>query len=104
MVCKTIGTRLAGYQNSTNLQEDESFSARPIFNFTSQTSNKAVINSTTALLVDLKTTMNTLLKTIHDTNSTAKNGNSEGFKGFNFVNFDLRSLSSLNGATGGVNF
>ncbi len=51
-----------------------------------------------ALFVDLKTTMSTLLKTIHNTNRT---GNIEGFKGFNFLNYDLRSFSSLNGATGG---
>ncbi|MDE1828652.1 MAG: hypothetical protein KGH65_05830, partial [Candidatus Micrarchaeota archaeon] len=89
---------VTGNQNATNLAEDESFSARPIFNFSSGTTSKAQINSTTALFVDLKTTMNTLLNTIHDTNRT---GNTEGFKGFNFVNFDLRSLSSLNGATGG---
>ncbi|MHB8545707.1 MAG: ice-binding family protein [Nitrosotalea sp.] len=51
-----------------------------------------------ALFVDLKTTMSTLLKTIHNTNRT---NNIEGFKGFNFLNYDLRSFSSLNGATGG---
>ncbi|MDE1767318.1 MAG: hypothetical protein KGI27_13755, partial [Thaumarchaeota archaeon] len=88
--------------SSTNLQEDEAFSARPIFNFTNQTAGglgqKTSINTGSVLLVDLKTTMNTLLKTIHNTNRT---GNTEGFKGFNFLNYDLRSLSSLNGATGG---
>ncbi|MGI0059368.1 MAG: hypothetical protein ACREBJ_06330, partial [Nitrosotalea sp.] len=68
----------AGTQNATNLQEDEAFSARPIFNFTSNTSSAAHVNSTTALFVDLKTTMNTLLKTIHNTNVTK---NTEGFKG-----------------------
>jgi hypothetical protein len=85
---------------SSNLQEDESFSARPIFNFTNATSGStaATINGSSALFVDIKTTMNTLLKTIHNTNRT---NNAEGFKGFNFVNFDLRSFSSLNGATGG---
>ena len=84
---------------ATNLQEDESFSARPIFKFTNHTSGATVaINSTGALFVDLKTTMNTLLKTIHNTNRT---NNAEGFKGFNFLNYDLRSFSSLNGATGG---
>ncbi|MDE1767676.1 MAG: hypothetical protein KGI27_15595, partial [Thaumarchaeota archaeon] len=85
-----------GNQNATNLQEDESFSARPIFNFSSGTTSKAQVNSTTALFVDLKTTMNTLLQTIHNTNRT---GNTEGFKGFNFVNFDLRSFSSLTGGS-----
>ena len=42
--------------------------------------------------------MNTLLNTIHNTNRT---NNAVGFKGFNFINYDLRSFSSLNGATGG---
>jgi len=85
---------------ASNFQEDEAFSARPIFNFTNTISGstKATINSTSALFVDLKTTMNTLLQTIHNTNRT---NNAAGFKGFNFFNYDLRSFSSLNGATGG---
>jgi len=88
-----------GNATASNLQEDESFSARPIFNFTNSTVTAAAsINSTSALFVDLHTTMNTLLKTIHNTNRT---GNTENFKGFNFFNYDLRSFSSLNGATGG---
>lgn len=87
---------------ASNLAEDESFSARPIFNFTNSTvgsGNSPIINSTSSLFVDLKTSMNTLLKTIHNTNRTK---NTEGFKGFNFINYDLRSFSSLNGATGGT--
>lgn len=98
-----------GGQNSssTNLQEDESFSARPIFNFTNQTTGShTYINSkptaglSSALFIDLKTTMNTLLKTIHYTNNNSTN--SEGFKGFNFLNYDLRSFSTLNGANGTI--
>ena len=87
-----------GNQNATssNIAEDESFSARPIFTFTNATEGTQ-INSTSSLFVDLNTNMGTLLKTIH--NSTV--GNTEQFKGFNFFNYDLRSLSSLNGATGG---
>ncbi len=89
-----------GNSNATakNLQEDEAFSARPIFNFTNSTGAKASVTTGSALIVDLKTTMNTLLKTIHNTNVTK---NTEGFKGFNFLNYDLRSFSSLSGATGG---
>ena len=95
-------TTVGSNTTALNLQEDEAFSARPIFNFTNatQTSHKATINSTgtnNALFVDLGTTMNTLLSTIHNTNK----GNAESFKGFNFFNFDLRSFSSSNGATGG---
>jgi hypothetical protein len=84
---------------ATNLQEDEAFSARPIFNFTNSTTGKAAIHTNSALLVDLKTTMTTLLNTIHNTNRI---GNAEGFKGFNFLNYDLRSFSSLNGANGTI--
>ena len=90
----------AALQNATgvNLAEDEAFSARPIFNFTNQTAGQnPSINTGSALFVDLHTSMNTLLKTIHNANV----GNKEGFKGFNFLNYDLRSFSSLNGATGG---
>ncbi|MDC8453459.1 MAG: hypothetical protein LV477_11210, partial [Candidatus Nitrosotalea sp.] len=83
---------------ATNLAEDEAFSARPIFNFTNATgSGKVIMNSTTSLIVDLKTTFNTLLQTIHNTNNTASK-NPEGFKGFNFLNYDLRSFTTLNGA------
>ena len=83
-------------QNATNLQEDEATSQRPIFSF-SNGATIAHIDSTTALFIDLKTTMSTLLGTIHDTNRI---GNAENFTGFNFLNYDLRSFSSLNGATG----
>ncbi|MDE1767605.1 MAG: hypothetical protein KGI27_15230, partial [Thaumarchaeota archaeon] len=63
-------TLSAGNQNATNLQEDESFSARPIFNFTNAATGAGQVNSTTALFINFGTgiTMNTLLKTIHDTN------------------------------------
>src|SRR6185312_6858625 len=84
-------------KNATNLQEDESTSQRPIFRFPSTGSTSTQVNSTTALFIDMKTTMSTLLRTIHNTN---KVGNSENFTGFNFLNYDLRSFSSLNGATG----
>jgi len=66
--------------SSTNLQEDEAFSARPIFNFTNQTlagqpTANPQVGSGTGLFIDLKTTMNTLLKTIHNANRTK---NTEG--------------------------
>ena len=113
LVVKTTATQVSGQQgnftfgtsatsfNATlqkNLAEDEAFSARPIFNFTNQTAtNSPSINSGSALFVDLKTTMNTLLKTIHNSNAN----NAEGFKGFNFFNYDLRSFSSLNNPNAG---
>ena len=92
----TAAVSLAFIQNAINLQEDEATSQRPIFSF-SNNNARAEINSTTALFIDLKTTMSKLLGTIHNTN---KVGNSENFTGYNFLNYDLRSLSSLNGATG----
>ncbi|HVZ62278.1 MAG TPA: hypothetical protein VG896_01170 [Candidatus Nitrosotalea sp.] len=100
---RQIGTISGSNASSTNLQEDESFSARPIFNFTNQTTGshtylnqQTIGKGSSALFIDLKTTMNTLLKTIHYTNNNSTN--SEGFKGFNFLNYDLRSFSTLNGA------
>jgi len=88
--------------SSVNKQEDEAFSARPIFNFTNQTGsgtfNAGALGTGTGLFIDLKTTMNTLLNTIHPTNRTL---NTQNFKGFNFLNYDVRSFSSLNQATGG---
>ncbi|MDE1767573.1 MAG: hypothetical protein KGI27_15065, partial [Thaumarchaeota archaeon] len=86
---------------ATDIAEDEAFSARPIFQFTNATtgSSTVTVNSTHILFVDLKTTFNTLLQTIHNTNSSK---NPEGFKGFNFLNYDLRSFSTLNGANGTI--
>jgi len=84
---------------ATNIAEDEAFSARPIFNFTNQTgSGASSIGTNTVLFVDLKTTMNTLLNTIHNANRT---NNPADFKGFNFLNYDLRSFSSLNNPNAG---
>ncbi len=84
---------LTGTTNATtNISQDEGFSSRPIFNGTSAVN----LYNSGALFVDLKTTMSTLKKTVHNANA----GNAEGFKGYNFLNYDLRSLSSLN-AVGG---
>ncbi|MGI0093228.1 MAG: hypothetical protein ACREA8_03925, partial [Nitrosotalea sp.] len=97
---KTIAVGAGNPRNatSTNVAVHESSTFRPIFNFTNATTGASVkINTNSALFVDLKTTMNTLLKTIHNTNVTK---NTEGFKGFNFINYDLRSFSSLNNANG----
>src|SRR2546422_707565 len=83
-----------GTANTTiNIAQDEGFSLRPIFNGTSQ----IVLDNTGALFVDLKTTMAKLKNTVHNANG----GNAEKFKGFNFLNYDLRSLGSLTG-TGGT--
>ncbi len=87
----------AGGTATSNIQEDEAFSARPIFVFTNSTNHPVSIGTGTSLIIDLKTTMNTLLKTIHNGNHP----NAEGFKGFNFLNYDLRSFSSLNNPNAG---
>ncbi|WP_255492874.1 hypothetical protein [Candidatus Nitrosotalea sp. TS] len=76
---------------------DESFSNRPVFSFTNGT--VVDIQNTGALVVDTGATMQTLLNTIHNTNTTGTTAATR-FHGFNFVNFDLRGFTSLNGATG----
>src|SRR3989442_5313262 len=68
-----------------DISEDESVSARPVFKDLSQ----VTLSNTGGILVDLKTTMQSLRNTIH--NSAI--GNPEGFKGFNFFNYDQRSIS-----------
>jgi hypothetical protein len=73
-----------------DIAKDESFSFRPIFNYTNST---VELKTGSAMFVDLKTTANTLLQSI---NSPSTNN----FKGFNFINYDLRSFSNLNGASG----
>jgi hypothetical protein len=72
--------------NATNLSQDESISARPIFNATGTT--PFTISDTGGLLVDLKTNVGMLRGTIHD----PRPGNAEHFKGFNFFNYDVNSI------------
>ncbi len=55
-------------------------------------------NSSIALIIDTNQTMATLKKTIH---STLKN-DTESFRGFNFINYDLRSLGSVGNTTGAI--
>jgi hypothetical protein len=85
-----------GAKNATggNIAVDEQFSNRPIFTYSNGTNNPTIANGG-GVFVDLKTTASTLFNTIN--NSTE--GNSH-FKGFNFLNYDLRSFSSLTGASG----
>lgn len=71
-------------QNLTDNSQDESISGRPIY-----TPNSTVtIHNTGGIMINLNTNMQTLKNTIHD----SAVGNAEKFKGFNFLNLDLRSL------------
>ncbi|MGI0046561.1 MAG: hypothetical protein ACREBB_05160 [Nitrosotalea sp.] len=88
---------------SSNIAVDETFSSRPVFQFTNDTIvnsfNRLNVANGAALVIDTKTTMQTLLNTINNpVGSGATNPNK--FRGFDFLNYDLRSFSSLNGANG----
>ena len=72
---------------ATDIAKDEAISGRPIF----MERAGVTINDTGGMIIDLKTTMQTLKKTIHDKSI----GNPENFTGFNFINLDLRSLNIL---------
>ncbi|MDE1766868.1 MAG: hypothetical protein KGI27_11450, partial [Thaumarchaeota archaeon] len=79
---------------------DEQYSNRVVPQFvngTSPTNNDVALNNG-AVVADTGATFSTLLNTIHDARSTSTA--STRFHGFNFLNFDLRSFTSLNGATG----
>jgi YVTN family beta-propeller protein len=75
-----------------DISEDESVSARPVFKDLSQ----VTLSNTGGILVDLKTTMQSLRNTIHN----PAVGNPEGFKGFNFFNYDQRSIGIYNNYLG----
>ncbi|MBI3639342.1 MAG: S8 family serine peptidase [Thaumarchaeota archaeon] len=72
----------------TDKAQDESISGRPVYTIGS---SPATIRNHGGMIIDLKTTMQTLRDTIHDTAV----GNPEKFKGFNFLNLDLRSFQLL---------
>jgi hypothetical protein len=83
---------------STNIAEDESFSARPIFQFTNATTvGVTSIQNKAMLFIDLNATAGQLKSSV---NNPIGAGSSTKFKGFDFLNYDLRSLSSLNNSTG----
>lgn len=86
----TLNLHGAANVTTTDIAQDEVLSARPIYK---QASN--VIISNGGMIIDLHTSMQKLKLTIH--NSVP--GNSENFKGFNFLNYDIRSLGIT---TGGV--
>ncbi|MDE1863413.1 MAG: hypothetical protein KGI33_10960, partial [Thaumarchaeota archaeon] len=96
-----IGT-IGALNNATsnNIQVDEQYSARPVFQFTNQTGTSTNVNvdNGTMMVVDTKTTMQTLLNSINNPQGTSSSANK--FKGFDFLNYDLRSFSTLNGAGG----
>ena len=80
---------------------DEAFSARPVFTWQNATGTAAAaitIHNGGGFLVDTNTNAQSLFQSIHNTNSSTTA--SSRFHGFNFLNFDFRSFTSLNGATG----
>ncbi|MDE1767015.1 MAG: hypothetical protein KGI27_12210, partial [Thaumarchaeota archaeon] len=92
-----------GVQNATdpNIAVDESFSGRPVFTWQNATGTAAkaiTILNGGGFLVDTNTNVQSLFQTIHNTNSSATA--TTRFQGFNFLNYDFRSFTSLNGATG----
>jgi hypothetical protein len=93
----TITTPAAGNATSTNLAEDEGFSFRPVFTFANTTLAPVQIGQNGLLVVDLKTNAKTLFNSI---NNPVGLGSASKFKGFDFLNYDLRSFSSLTGASG----
>ncbi|MDE1867017.1 MAG: hypothetical protein KGI08_04810, partial [Thaumarchaeota archaeon] len=104
------GVSFAGFTSFTSLTSatdpdlgvDEQFSNRVLPAFSGPTA-LLTLQSGGGILVDTGGTMQQLLNTIND----PRGGNAAGganpvtrFHGFNFLNFDLRSFTSLNGATG----
>src|SRR6185437_15312832 len=94
---KTIS--FSGVKNSTDpdIAQDESFSNRAVPTFVNSTGSSVTLANGGNVIIDTTATMQTLLKTINNPQGT-NTGNR--FHGFNFLNYDLRGYSSLNGATG----
>jgi hypothetical protein len=96
---KTIS--FSGIKNSTDpdIAQDELFSNRAVPTFVNNTGANPQVKLINGghIIIDTTATMQTLLKTINNPQGT--NAGTR-FHGFNFLNFDLRGFSSLNGATG----
>ncbi|CUR50924.1 Putative S-layer protein [Nitrosotalea devaniterrae] len=82
---------------SANLAEDEGFSARPILKLTNSTAGNVGIPNGGTLFIDLNVTAGKLQSIINNPVGAAS---STKFKGFDFLNYDLRSFGSLNNVTG----
>src|SRR6185312_7581108 len=100
----TTGARtisFSGISNSTDpdIAQDESFSNRAVPTFVNNTGANPQVKLSDGghVIIDTTATMQTLLKTINNPQGT-NTGNR--FHGFNFLNYDLRGFSSLNGANG----
>jgi hypothetical protein len=96
----TLANNSAQYAAGTNIAVDESFSNRPVFSFTNSTTlhnngEPVSMLNEGGVFINLNTTAQTLFNTINDpTNGTAVSK----FKGFNFLNYDMRTFSSIAGA------
>ncbi|MDE1844382.1 MAG: hypothetical protein KGI10_03540 [Thaumarchaeota archaeon] len=97
----TMKINFGGISNSTDpdIAQDESFSNRAVPTFVNNTGTNPQVKLINGghVIIDTTATMQTLLKTIND-----PRGSTAGtrFHGFNFLNYDLRGYSSLNGANG----
>ena len=88
----TFGISTVG--NSTGVLTVESFSDRGILNVTgSGAVNNAPPDGVKGIFIDLETTQEELAKTISDNRLTT-------FTGFNFFNYDVRSLGAVSGTVG----
>src|SRR6185312_6777613 len=96
---KTINFTGVSSASDPDVAQDELFSNRAVPTFSNFTGSNPVVKIANGgnVIIDTTATMQTLLKTINNPQGT-NTGNR--FHGFNFLNYDLRGYSSLNGATG----
>ncbi|MGB6462871.1 MAG: hypothetical protein WBF38_01430 [Nitrosotalea sp.] len=93
---------LSGATNSTDPDNaiDEQFSNRAAPSFAQATgAHPVTISNTGGVILDTTATMQTLLNTINNP-LTGTTTATTRFHGFNFLNYDLRGFTSLNGANG----
>jgi hypothetical protein len=96
----TYTLNLSGVANSIGQDNgiDEILSNRVVPQFVNKTGTLIQLDNNGGVLVDTGASMQTLLNTIHDARGTSAITNR--FHGFNFLNFDLRSFTYLNGPPG----
>src|SRR6185312_4084869 len=96
---KTINFTGVSSASDPDVAQDELFSNRAVPTFVNGTGANPVVKLSNGgnVIIDTTATMQTLLKTINNPQGT-NTGNR--FHGFNFLNYDLRGFSSLNGANG----
>src|SRR3989454_9141005 len=90
---RTLGA-LAGANTTTFVSQADTINVEHI-DLVMPPAPTALVGPNGGIIIDPQKTMSDLLKTIHDTRTPVAG---LGFKGFNFINYDLRSLTT--GATG----